>query len=73
MTEPYKIEKNVPLPKANIGRKIIFRFSEMQIGDSFVCPRNKLSGLSSNAKRVGVKIAYRTLEDVVTIRVWRIE
>ena len=72
-----EIEKGIPLPEGRRGRKKLYPFGEMEIGDSFVVPVN--SQTLSMYKMIGgytrhlkpKKFIARKNEDV--IRVWRIE
>lgn len=69
----YKIEKAIPIPKAEQGRKQMYPFGEMKVGDSFTFPEEKLGSVSQSAHtygyRNGVKFSVRKKH----LRVWRVE
>jgi hypothetical protein len=73
----FKIEKNIPIPKADRGpgpgRNEKYPWSEMVPGDSFFVPETKVSRIYGAAwkasKRHNVKFVVRKVGDGV--RVWR--
>lgn len=65
-----KLEKGVPLP-VRAARRRKYPWEEMAVGDSFVVPIHARYGLSSTAKRLGIRITTRKIDDN-TARVWRI-
>ena len=71
----YKIEKNVELPKI-MGRAASYPFGTMEVGDSFAYstekPGNVNSALRHAAKRVGIKLTIRAIDET-SFRAWRIE
>lgn len=72
----YKIQKNIPIPaKKPQGRKQVYPFARMEVGDSFVVPLSKSKSLASSinkyAKSLGMKFTRRVLGKEV--RVWRIQ
>lgn len=77
MEEKYKIEKGVPMPNAMVGRKELYPFSLMDVGDSFFVPtetQRELLHVRSNATtqthRTDKKFSTRTVDG--GIRVWRV-
>lgn len=73
-----KIETGVELPKKNNGRPrkrpaVVTLLHKLKVGDSFVVETmNQYSYVASMAKREGVKLTMRNLEDG-TIRVWKVK
>jgi len=70
----YKIEKDVPLPEAyQGGRKTIYPYASMEVGDSFFVPnttQRQISGsVQTYQKLHGVKFATR--KDGDGVRIWR--
>ena len=71
-----KIEKGIPIGSQRANLQTKYPFKEMEIGDSFVVPKDELPknggcGLHNSARYVGVKIATRTQTDG-SVRVWRV-
>lgn len=71
----YKIEKNVPIPPRR-GRRSKYPVAELKTGESFLVPQGTfkksqsvVSTLYAAAKRAGVKVSVRIMDDGV--RVWR--
>lgn len=78
------IEKNIPLPEHTFANgnpkqqaKYLF-LSTLEVGDSFlypcegVDPNRAVNRMRPSAKRLGIKLSYRTLLDQPgTIRIWR--
>jgi|Laugresu1bdmlbdd_1035124.scaffolds.fasta_scaffold01577_12 hypothetical protein len=67
----YKIQKNIPIPQKPTNQ-CEYPFSEMNIGDSFLCSNSEKA--RSAAKKYGYTVTIRrTNEDVLKgYRVWRI-
>jgi len=65
----YIIQKNIPIPqKTNICE---YPFSEMKIGDSFLCDNPEKARHA--AKKFGFQVTIRaTKEDSLQYRVWKI-
>lgn len=72
--EDIKIEKGVPLPRANQrGFGLADVLAKMEVGDSFLVPKHKRQGLFAyfrNAKPA--KFTSRTVDEE-NVRVWRVE
>ena len=66
-----KIDKGVPIPKS-FGYGLSHTIEMLKIGESFLYPAVKRSGLYSIAKRFNIKLMIR-LEDDANVRIWRIE
>jgi hypothetical protein len=67
-----QIEKGIPVPTR--GRASKYPWNELQVGDSFLLPNDdapSASSLSTGAKKAGIKIKVREVENGV--RVWRTE
>lgn len=69
------IEKNVSMSKLSpVGRKSIYPFGQMEIGDSFKVPSDKLISVRNASSiygtRNGKKYTVRKMEDG-THRCWR--
>jgi hypothetical protein len=76
----YVIEKNVPVPKGRPGRKPIYPFSTMAVGDSiFIADpdanKAKSSACGTGNKRKGKRFSSRRLteNDQCGVRIWRTE
>lgn len=71
ITEEYKIEKNVPLPKRAEGYKPKYPFSDMKVGDSFAFPPESFQSVANSAgfymKRTQTEFVWR--KD--NLRCWR--
>lgn len=70
-----KIEKGVEMPKGRQGRKQIYPWDDMEVGDSFKVQGKSQKDLSPSAsfagKRRGKKFSARNVDGGV--RVWRVE
>lgn len=72
----YVIEKNVPYPANRQG--LGFPLSEMEVGDSFEAPIDKMPSVRNAASRYGMKtepkakFVVRKVSDT-KCRIWRIE
>ena len=66
------LEDNVPVAPINRGSTspYVKALSEMQEGQSFVVPEKKLQTIRANAKKMGVKIITRSVDEE-NVRVWR--
>ena len=70
-----KIEKSIPLPSRGRGRKPIYPFGDMDVGDSFAVSglENRVTSAASwFGKRHGKKFTLRTNSETGETRVWRI-
>lgn len=73
-----KIEKNIPAPqnhkRGGPGRKYLYPFHEMEVGDSFIAEKDSVcSSAIAFAKRNGGKVKFTTMRlPNGTFRVWRI-
>jgi len=72
----YRIQKNIPIPaKKSAGRKQVYPFEKMEVGDSFAIPLSKAKSAAAimvkYAKRTGMKFTKRLLDKEV--RIWRIQ
>jgi len=69
--EKYKIEKSVPLPSPN--EKISYPFKQMEVGDSFFVPEEKVGSMRQclwkNRLRLG--FSFVTRKENGGVRVWR--
>jgi hypothetical protein len=73
----FKIEKGVPIPPRR-GRKSKYPVASLKDGESFLVPtgsfkkaQSVVSTLYAAAKRVGIKVSVRIMNDGV--RVWRVK
>lgn len=68
----YKLENNIPAPKAHHACK--YPLGTMEVGDSFVAPESEASKLRNAShtygKKKGRKYVTRTTDEGV--RVWRV-
>ena len=76
----YLIEENVPIPKARPGRKPIYPFSTMAVGDSIFiadpdAKKAKSAACGTGNKRNGKRFRSRRLteNDQCGVRIWRTE
>jgi hypothetical protein len=72
---PIVIEKGIPIPPAAKrvkGKSTKINLKHMEIGDSFVIPFRKTTGLYSYAKSMSLRILVRYIDDT-NVRVWRME
>tara|TARA_R100001129_G_C5093594_1_gene182052 strand:+ start:114 stop:362 length:249 start_codon:yes stop_codon:yes gene_type:complete len=73
----YEVEKNIPItnPKDRTGKTNFLR--NLSVGDSFVISENDKKTERTNwhvfAKRLGMKIVTRTLNNDQEIRIWVVE
>lgn len=70
----YEIEKGIPAPTT--AARDVYKFSKMEIGDSFVVPLAELSKVRSAAGQYKIRnpeFNYATRKDVDGVRLWRIE
>ena len=73
-TTVFKIEKNVKIPARTFRRNGVYvtTLAKMAKGDSFkIADKKKTQSVYAAAKRLGVKITYRT-EDGGAVRFWRV-
>jgi len=72
----YKLEKNVPMPERHIEKKRDMRLliEQMDVGDSFVCPKAQRVAVHQISKATGIKLTTRTINrETQDMRVWRAE
>lgn len=68
-----KIESGIEVPEYRRGRRAKYPFKEMEIGDSFEYPNEKVRlAAASHAKRYGVKFTVRKALNG-KYRCWRTE
>ena len=72
MSTKVRIDKNIPIPAA----KSKYPFREMEVGDSFLCPKESGKNIYSaagqaNARIKGRRFIVRKTDD--GYRVWRVE
>lgn len=60
-----KIETNVPVPR---GTRSKYPFRYMEVGESFVIPKSKLSSVRTLAHRIKIKITTR--QEGESYRIW---
>lgn len=75
------MEKDIPIPESANGRKNLYPFSSMDVGDSFAVPfeaveKSKIrsrvtASCTSYAKAAGVKFSTRVIGNL--LRVWRVK
>lgn len=66
----YEVESGVPLPTGS-GKRYVFPFRTMKVGDSFVVPSAKQrESARAAAINASVKIITRTEGD--SFRIWRV-
>lgn len=74
-----KIDKGIPMPESGAGRKRIYPFHELAVGDSFFAPNTTHANVNGPAQRArqqtGRKFALRKVTEngVDGVRVWRVE
>lgn len=76
MSQPYPIEKGVPLAQRRAERQRKYPIRDLEIGDSFLVPsddmhRNLAQSVRNIASEHGFKIAVRKVE--YGVRVWRVQ
>ena len=58
----YKVESGHPIPENRRGRRAKYPFRDMEIGDSFICPHERVRlAAASHAKRNGVRFTVRKI------------
>lgn len=77
MSAFYKIESGIPLPSLAEGQvtnygPVRLAMRQLQPGDSFLFPNNKLQTVQIAAKAEKMKVATRKV-DATTRRVWRVQ
>jgi hypothetical protein len=71
--EPYRIEKDIPIPPQK--RRSRYPFEDMAVGDSFIVPVSKRNSLAGSISRFqnfidsSKEFTYRQMDD--GYRVWR--
>lgn len=71
-----KIEKNVPIPPISRGRKPIYPFAEMSIGDSVLFEGKSVNQMNSayqSYRKIHPHIKLTIRKTKEGTRVWRIE
>jgi hypothetical protein len=68
----FKIDKDVPLPAGRFSDNLMGIMRLLQVGDSFVVPKERINAIHPNAARMGMKFTTRRLDDGSGYRVWRI-
>jgi len=70
-----EVDKSVPLPEPKLGRPKKYPFAEMEVGDSFFVPQEKVRSASKSASMYkaahGGDFTRRSVEGGV--RIWRVE
>lgn len=74
----YKIQKNVPIPsKTAHGRKKVYPFEKMEVGDSFAVPLIKTKTVTSAVSQENKKYKGERRYTIRVIknktRIWRIQ
>jgi hypothetical protein len=76
-----KIDKGIPVSRRhgskNAGRKCLYPWAEMVVGDSFFVPKTSKTmngSVAAAARRLGFRFVARTVEEegVQGCRVWRV-
>lgn len=70
----YKVQKGVPLP-LDVRSKSKYPFLAMDVGDSFLAPKKKISTVSAAATYIAkkTKMKFITRKDGNGTRVWRVK
>lgn len=67
----FEIESNVPMPEPSRGRRPIYPFGQMRVGDSVLVPdKRAVSAAHLHGTRNGMK--FTSLKGPDGYRVWRI-
>ena len=69
-----EIDKGIPIPPkmGGSGKKPIFPWRDMEVGDSFfVAGKKRFSGTATMGQRIGGKFVQRLVEG--GCRIWRVE
>ncbi len=71
-----RIDKNVPIPPNGSGGKKRgakgkYQWDKIAVGDSFVIKKKEHNTMYASAKRAGVKVVIRAVDEK-NIRVWRV-
>lgn len=68
-----KLERGIPIPENSRERGgLTTLMRQMEVGDSFLWPRMRLSNAWVTAKRLGIKLTSKG-ESATHTRVWRIK
>ena len=77
--DKFKMEENVPIPKAHADKKHRYPFKSMKVNDSFIIGEYSRTNMNTFSayihyytKKYGMKFIQRKTEDN-KIRVWRVE
>lgn len=67
----YEIDKGIEIPQPRSE----YPFGEMEIGDSFLAPKEKIKGVRAAASEYGKRKSKRFMTRTVEggVRVWRVE
>lgn len=67
-----KIEHGIPITKCSRDAIYVTAFRQMKIGDSFVLPIKSRAGPYLAARRLGIKVIVRKINDT-EVRIWRVK
>jgi hypothetical protein len=69
-----KIEKGIPAPKGKRGRKPLYPWTDLKIGESFIALNKTILNFRSMATRAGQAYGrkYKVREEKNGVRVWRV-
>lgn len=70
----YKIDKDVPRPKSGSGRRLMYPWDKMEVGDSILFEKEKGKSAAESAHAYGRKRGqvYQSKAVEGGVRVWRI-
>lgn len=68
----YKIDKNIPIPEHNAKKPHIAAAVKMEVGESFLVEKEKVTGIRVTLYKLSRKIRVREVDDLVS-RVWRVK
>lgn len=68
----FKIDKNVPIPVTHARAPHMMATITMEVGDSFLIEKEKLVQIRQIARKHGIKILTRSVDQYVQ-RVWRVK
>lgn len=68
-----KIDKNVPVPANGCGRKSIYPFREMKVGDSISVPKEKFHSARCNAYFFARRNKRKFVARASELRIWRVK
>lgn len=67
----FKIDKNIPVPPSGGGRKPIYPFGKMKVGDSISVPKKKFHRARHNAYMFARKNKRKFVARTSELRIWR--